>query len=139
MRSRMKPGGNRIEWKKIAMGIGVSLVGTLTMVGLFALLMERETIPVKWMNYLAAFSLLVGSFFGAMTIGKGRGNSLEMIAVGAGWIVVLLGINAVLFDCRLSGMIPTVLIIMGGIGASMLMSFGRRDTRRKGRRKYPHR
>lgn len=76
---------------------------------------------------------------GAMTIGKGRGNSLEMIAVGAGWIVVLLGINAVLFDCRLSGMIPTVLIIMGGIGASMLMSFGRRDTRRKGRRKYPHR
>ena len=139
MRSRMKSGGNRIEWKKIAMGIGVSLVGTLTMVGLFALLMERETIPVKWMNYLAAFSLLVGSFFGAMTIGKGRGNSLEMIAVGAGWIVVLLGINAVLFDCRLSGMIPTVLIIMGGIGASMLMSFGRRDTRRKGRRKYPHR
>lgn len=139
MRSRMKSGGNRIEWKKIAMGIGVSLVGTLTMVGLFALLMERETIPVKWMNYLAAFSLLVGSFLGAMTIGKGRGNSLEMIAVGAGWIVVLLGINAVLFDCRLSGMIPTVLIIMGGIGASMLMSFGRRDTRRKGRRKYPHR
>ena len=139
MRSRMKSGGNRIEWKKIAMGIGVSLVGTLTMVGLFALLMERETIPVKWMNYLAAFSLLVGSFFGAMTIGKGRGNSLEMIAVGAGWIVVLLGINTVLFDCRLSGMIPTVLIIMGGIGASMLMSFGRRDTRREGRRKYPHR
>jgi len=139
MRSRMKSGGNRIEWKKIAMGIGVSLVGTLTMVGLFAILMERETIPVKWMNYLAAFSLLVGSFLGAMTIGKGRGNSLEMIAVGAGWIVVLLGINAVLFDCRLSGMIPTVLIIMGGIGASMLMSFGRRDTRRRGRRKYPHR
>ena len=139
MRSRMKSGGNRIEWKKIAMGIGVSLVGTLTMVGLFALLMERETIPVKWMNYLAAFSLLVGSFLGAMTIGKGRGNSLEMIAVGAGWIVVLLGINTVLFDCRLSGMIQTVLIIMGGIGASMLLSSGRRDARRKGRRKYSHR
>ena len=137
-RVAMKNIAERPDWKRIGLGTGVGVVGVISITGLGAWLMERELIGLEWVDYLAALALLASSFAGAKMTGAGRGRWLNPVLAGAGLWVVLAMIHLGCYEGMLAGAGPVALVILGGVGAAVLLGGGNR-IRKSGRRKYRNR
>lgn len=138
----MKKNGNfsigEVNWKRILLGSGGSFVMTLVLVGAFAGLMNQETLGVEWMNYAAVVILVTSGFLGAAAVTAG-GSILETVLAAVLYWVVLLGINALLYQCVLSGIWVTLLAIIGGWGSAILVLGLRSRRPGRRRRKYKNR
>ena len=122
-------------WKRMILGVGVSVVCVLTMTAAGAALMDREMVSMEWMNYLAALALVVSSLIGGITAAADERRWMGPLAAGAGLWLFLLAVNALGYDGDLSGALPTALAIAGGSGAAILLSGGGKS-RPKHRRRY---
>lgn len=127
-----------LDWKRIGLSLGISVITLLAMTGLAAWLMNGELVARAWGRYLAALILVSSSLIGALTARIKDNPWIGPAAVGAGLWLILLGINAICYGGDLSGALPTALAILGGCGAGVLLG---RGTRRRSypRRKYRHR
>ena len=123
------------DWKRIALGAGVSLGSTLGMSALFAWMMLREAVAYEWMNYLAVLTLLLSSFAGAVAARDGLEYGMGAPAAGLLYWIMLLGINGICFAGSLSGAGACALAILGGSGAAWLLA-GRSGGKRRRRRSY---
>lgn len=127
-----------LDWKRIGLSLGISVITLLAMTGLAAWLMNGELVARAWGNYLAALILVLSSLIGALTARIKDNPWIGPAAVGAGLWLILLGINAICYGGDLSGALPTALAILGGCGAGALLGGGNRR-RSYPRRKYRHR
>lgn len=127
-----------LDWRRLGLSLGISVLGMLALTALCAWLMDRETVSRDWENYLAALILLLSGFAGALTARSREDRWKGPLVVAGGFWLVLLTINALLFGGDLSGAGATALAILGGSGAGMLLGGG--GKRRSGsRRKYRRR
>lgn len=124
-----------VRWKRIALGSGISFLVTLTLVAVFAGLMDREMMGLEWMGYSAVAILILSGFTGTAAVMAG-GSLLETGLAACLYWVLLLGVNAVLYECVLSGMWVTLLAIAGGWGSAVLLLGLRNRRPRSRRRKY---
>ena len=124
-----------IRWKRVLFGTAVSTLATMTLAAGFAWLMDREILGVQWMGY-AAFAVLLFSTFLGTAVTSEDGGLLEPGLASVLYWVVLVGINAVMYECALSGVLPTLAAIAGGWGSAMLLLNFRRLRRPRRRRKY---
>lgn len=131
----MKNGTGKIlrqpEWKRIGLGVGVGIVGLLTMTGLGAWLLEQEIVGLEWINYLAAVILGLSSFAGAKTAGAAPETWLNVLFAGIGMWLLLALIHFLGFGGQLKGMGATALAVLGGGGAAVLLRRGGRRNRRR--------
>lgn len=123
----------RLDWRCVGLGTGVSTLVLLALTGGVAALMERGVLGLEWMNYAAAAILLVSSFLGAGFALGGRGGWVDAASAEVGFLLVLLILNALLFDGALSGFWVTVLMTAGG-GAGAVLLLNR--PRKSGRARY---
>ncbi len=127
-----------VRWKNIFTGAGISFVITMALTGAFAGLVSSQMLEENVMQYAALGIVMLSSFLGAGIAG-GRGKVVNQFAVGIMYWIILLAINATLFDANLSGLWPTLAAILGGCGAALLVLHrGNRAPKRK-RHKYHNR
>lgn len=119
------------------MGIGIGMLTLLTLTALFAWLIGQEIIMLDWMNYLAALILIAASFIGGMIGKSGTDRGTGALIAGAVIWLLLLGVNAAVYDCNAGGAPETALIILGGSGTAVLTGNkrSRRGIRRHGNRR----
>ena len=48
-----------LDWRRLGLSLGISVLGMLALTALCAWLMDRETVSRDWENYLAALILLL--------------------------------------------------------------------------------
>lgn len=138
MKMEMKYEWMAIQWKKVCFGGCVSIVVTMALTGAFAGLVSGYVMEEMWLAYAALGIVMLSSFLGAGVAG-GRGQILNQFAVGFMYWVMLLAINAILFEGNLSGLMPTLIAIMGGCAAaSLVLCKGSRTSKHK-KRRYRHR
>jgi hypothetical protein len=121
------------------LGIGVSTLVLVALTGGVAALMERGVLGLEWMNYAAAAILLLSAFLGAGFALGGRGGWADAASAEAGFLLVLLILNALLFEGALSGFWVTVLMTAGGGTGAVLLLNRPRKTGRTRYRKRVHR
>lgn len=125
----------QLEWKRIGLGTGVGLLWILTMAALSAWAVGGEWIGEGWMDELSALTLILAGMLGGMVGKGGQDHGLGALVTGALVWLILLMLNAVLFDGGLSGAPAAAVAIVGGSGAAMLLRapghspFGRRKYR----------
>lgn len=128
----------RIYWKQTLSGAVVGIAVLLALTGCAAGLISMEVISIDLLNYIAAVVLVVSGFAGGM-VAAGRGTVMNGILMVLLMWVFLLAVNAVMFDCSISGAWAGLAAVMGGAGCSVLLGIvpGRRKSSR--RRKYRRR
>ena len=127
-----------LEWKRIGLGTGTGTVALLAMTGVGAWLLERELVGLEWADYLAAVILLASSFMGAKMTGVSMERWIGPVLTGLGLWLVLALIHILGFGGALEGAGATVLPILGGTGAAVLLTGGGKR-RRKTARRYRNR
>lgn len=120
MNKDMKYEWMTIQWKKVLFGVCVSVVVTMVLTGVFAGLVSGQFMEEHLLSYVALGIIMLSSFLGAGIAG-GRGQVINQLAIGVLYWVVLLGINAMMFDGNLSGMVPTLIAIFGGCAVALLV------------------
>lgn len=129
----------RLSWRALLPGTGAGVVALLGMTAVFAWMISREVFPVEWMKYSAVVILLVSGFLAGLTA-KGRGGTVvDCLGAGGCLWLVLLTVNAAGYGCGFSGIGVVLLTVLGGAGACLLLTQGRRPRRKKRRVKYAYR
>lgn len=127
------------DWKRLGLGIGISVLSMLTMTAAAAGAINRELIGVEWINYLAALILLASSFVGVMSLG-GSKSWLNSLLVGTGLWLILMMINILAYECNLQGAWAVGLAIAGGGGAGALLKRPQKPRKNRysgsGKRRY---
>ncbi len=127
-----------LQWKPICFGVCVSIIATMVLTGAFAGLVSKQLLEENSLSYIALGIVMVSSFTGAGIAGKG-GGGVNQLAVSMLYWVVLLAINAVLYDGNLKGMLPTLAAIIGGGGAAIIILRKGSNYTKHRYRKYRHR
>lgn len=138
MKKNMKCEWMSIRWKNVFTGLGISAVITIALTGAFAGLVSGQVMEECNLVYAALGIVMLSSFLGAGAAG-GRGQAADQFAVGLLYWMVLLTINAILFDGELDGLWPTLVAIIGGCGAALLVLHSGSHTHKHRRRKYRNR
>lgn len=131
---RTETRGYSPDWKRIGFGAGTGILVLLAVTGATAALLSREILDMGWMGYGAAMALVASAFAGAMAAGKPMDSALAVL----GEWVVLLALNAILFDGKMEGIGVVLLALGGGCGAALLLK-QRGKTRKKYRRRRKNR
>lgn len=120
------------QWRRVGLGAGAGMLAVLAAAGGLAALMEREVMPLEWMNYGAVIILVAASFLGAALAGEWV-NAL--CAGGVIWLCLLV-INAIVFEGAMAGAGPVLLAVMAGCGAAILLGLRGQGRHNARRRKY---
>ena len=123
------------DWKRIGIGAGIGLVVMLMLTALGALLFSGEILDWSWANYIAAVILLLSSFAGALAA-RGRGGVLDVLLCAMCYWLVLLLVHGAVYAGAISGGTETLLTVLGGSGASLLLHGSKGKKRSFRRRKY---
>lgn len=124
------------DWRRAAVGTGVSVLFLLGLTAGCAGLMAYQVLDLGWANLAAALILVISALMGALWVFGGGGGVPGVAVTGGAFLLVLLAINAGAFRGDLSGGFVTVLAVAGGCGAGMLIArkpAGRKRSRRKRR------
>lgn len=138
MKKNMKCEWMDVRWKNVFVGVGISAVVTMVLTGAFAGLVSGLVMEESNLVYAALGIVMLSSFLGAGVAG-GRGQVVDQIAVGIMYWIVLLAINALLFDGNLSGLWPTFAAIVGGCGTALLVLHRGNQSSKRKRRRYRNR
>lgn len=106
-------------------GIGTGLSAALTVLGalIVAWLVEQESITKEGIGYGAMVILLVSSVAGAWTAAALVKHRLLLACMITGglYLLCLLGISVMCFGSQFQGIVPTVLLIVGGSSAAAMI------------------
>ena len=115
----------RIRWRAAGLGTaGAVLVLVIGCAG-GAGLMANGVVGLEAVRYMAAGILVGAVLLGALASILGGGGWPEALLVGAGMLVVLVGLNAVLCGGKMEGLPATLLAVSGGCGGAMLLMIGK--------------
>lgn len=128
----------QFNWKQTLTGTAVGIIVLLALTGGAAGLISAEVISIELLNYAAAAVLVVSGFAGGV-VAAGRGAVMNGILTVLLIWVFLFAVNAVMFDCSISGAWAALAAVMGGAGCSILLGMAhvhkRGSRRRKSRRR----
>ena len=120
----------------IGLGVGISLGMTVAGAAVLALLMDREMMKTEALGYGIMIVLLLGAFVGAMVSAGVIKHRRLMVCLlqGVLYFVGLALINGLLFGGELVGVIPTVILLLGGSGTAALVGLREQGSGRRRRR-----
>lgn len=122
----------------VAAGATVSLCISVGGALIVAWMVGAEMMGAEGVGYAAMVILLVSSLLGpwlAATLIKHQRLMICMVT-GCVFLVVLVGVNVLFFGGQFQGLLPSVLLILGGSVASALIGTGRGVNRTSVRRKH---
>lgn len=126
----------QLQWKRMGFAVAVSVLATIVLTALFAALVNAGMVQEDTLVYIAPGIVICASLLGSASAG-GRGGLAQNLLVGGLYWVMLLGINALMYDGQLHGILPTLALICGGsIAGWLLMGMPRRSTRYRSRRRH---
>ena len=131
----MKEWKYRGNWRSALLGTGVAMVTVVTVTAVAAGMMAKGIVGMEWMGYWAAGILVVSGLLGGLTAQLGGGTAMDAVLAGAGELVVLMGLNGLLWGGQMEGVAVTALALTGGSGAAVLLRLGRGNTRKRRRRR----
>ena len=126
----------RSNGTEIAIGAGIgaggSMLATLVLTAMAANLMNRETVGEQSLDALTAGILVLSGAVGALIAWGVTGHHRLPVCTlsGAVYYLVLLGVNALLFDGAYHAVAVTAVAILGGCGAVALLGL------KEGRKRY---
>lgn len=135
MRTGKVMGRKNLDGTRAVRGIAVSLAVTIALAMADAALVNVALIGESWMDEMAALILLLSAFAGAMAVSGGGERSLALVT-GLGYWAVLMGLQLLLFPVSVTGMGAMGLVILGGVGAALLLKPKGRPGYRGRRRPY---
>lgn len=121
----------------IGIGAGIGLLVTLIGTGILAWLLGEERIAVQGTGYgvmvILVLSSLLGPWIAAALVKHQR--LVVCLATGGVYLLVLTGMNILWFGGQFQGILPTVLLILGGSTGAALVGNGRQGNRTSARHK----
>ena len=139
MKKRIKPmAGERGLLQAAGRGTGLALGLCLVLTALFAGAISREWVPESAMGYGAAGILLLSAGAGAYAAGRwypAKGAAASCLG-GLGYFLVLLLLGALFFGGRFHGILVSALLILGAVGAAVLLSARRGKGRKRKYKRY---
>ena len=121
----------------IAIGLLLSAVITVVGAAVFAYLLASEKMGLSAVGLAAVLLQCVASFAAALlAAGLTKGNRLPVcLAVGGGYLIVLLGCTALLFGGQYQGVGASALAVLIGSGVAGIMGLkGKKDFHLKKRK-----
>ena len=131
----MKEGRRPIEWRAAVLGAAAGMMMVVTLCAIGAGLMVNGTVGLDSMSWWAAGILLASGMVCALASRLGGGGEVEGAMAAGGELVVLLALNGVLCGWKMEGVAVTLLALVGGCGAAMLLTVNRRGRRKSRRRR----
>ena len=125
----------KVNWRAALLGVAGAMVAVVVLTAGAAGLMVKGTVDVEMMGYFAAGILVLSGLVGGFAAMTGGGGEADALIAAAGELVVLLGLNGVLNGGKMEGIAVTVLAVMGGCGAALLLRMNRRGRSRRRRRR----
>ncbi len=116
-----------INWKMLLVGMGTAILTSSILCAGAAQLLSAGVVGEAWINYVASAVLVGASFLGGMI----AGGPWEAFGSGLGLWVLLIGVNMVCYDFEMRGGGETLLAILGGSGAAMLLRFKGHSARKR--------
>ncbi len=119
----------------IGAGVGVSVILSLGMAAILAMLIGKESLAPQSMGYGVLVILMVSSLLGAFVaciMVKGK-RMLVSLATAAGYLLALLCITALFFGGQYHGVGVTALVVIGGGMVSALAGAGKPSSGKKKR------
>ena len=128
-------------WAGLAAGVTVSVVVTLLMTALTALLLDRERVAWETVGYWILSGIMLSAFLGAVTACRRiRRQKLMITAMsGLAYFAVLLSITALFFGGQYEAVGVTALLVAGGSGCAALLEMGRGTGTVRGKRRKRYR
>lgn len=131
----MKDGRRPIEWRAAVLGGAAGMMTVVTVTAVGAGMMAKGTAGLDTMRWWAAGILLLSGMVCALAARLGGGGEAEGAAAAGGVLVVLTVLNGVLCGWKMEGAGVTVLALVGGCGAAILLGMNRNRGRRRRRRR----
>lgn len=94
-------------------GVVICVLATLCLTAITALLMSYEVIDADRLPYAAMVILSISAFVGSWSAKRRNAKLLVSVACITGYSIVLLLINALIYDGAYSGIGATLLLIWG--------------------------
>lgn len=124
----------------MAIGVGISVAAMLAGIAISAGLIISDRMPVSAQGYCVMVIAVVSSFLGAVAVlRKAEGKKLIISTLFAAvYVLVLLGISALLFEGQYQGIGVTALLILCGatVGAFLGTKDKKRGISRKSKMKH---
>lgn len=122
----------------LLMGVGTSLLVTLSISAWIANLVLNEKLAEVWIGYGATATILVSSWIGALISAATIKRRWAMICGvnGVIYFLALLSITALFFGGQYEGMGVTLLLVLCGTGVAVLMGAKRGVGQGRKKRKY---
>lgn len=114
-----------MEIKRILLASGMGLLLILAGTGAFAWLILQRVIDITHLDLMAAAVLIFGSGGTALLSGAGEGSGKRTLLSEGVLVLLLLGLNLVLFDGSLTGVLPCVVLMGGTAGGICLLRMGK--------------
>lgn len=128
-----------VRWQSVALGCGVGMVTAVCACAGAAGLMVKGAVGLQTMSLWAAGITVGAGLLGSLAAMLGGGGPLEGVLAALGELVVLFGLNAVLYDGEMEGVAVTALALAGGCGAAVLLRMGRGSGPKHRRRRRKNR
>ena len=121
-----------------AIGLGAVVYGLITILGavVTAILITGENIGEQNAVYGAAFSLMIGSFAGALIASWIAGEKRMIVSISSGtvFLALLLCVTALFFEGMYENIWLTALLVMGCSAAAGLVGLRKKSTSFRGRK-----
>ena len=132
----MKDGRRPLQWRAAALGCAAGCMTVVTVCAIGAGLMSKGVVGLAWLDYWSVGILIASGMICTLVAMLGGGGEVEGAIAAGGELVVLLALNVLLCGGKMEGAGVTVLALVGGCGAAMLLRINRgRHRRSKHRRR----
>lgn len=127
-----------VSWRAVLLALGIGIVTMVSTCAGAAGLMAAEVAGTESIGLFAAGILVLSGLSGGLAVLLDGGGAVDAVLVAAGELVVLLGVNLALNGGQMERVGVTMLALLGGSGAALLLRLGKGSggsRRRRSRRK----
>ena len=131
MVTNQKPSGRAASMPMgLLIGLTVSMGITVLLTAICAKLVDMQQIDVKNIGYCAMVILMIAPFCGAKTAQKRIKHQNLMVAAMSGglYFLTLIGITILFFGGQFEAVGVTLLLIVGGVGLTLLTGGGKNNS-----------
>lgn len=107
----------------IGIGVGTSLLASVTAVAVLAALVNAEKLNIGSITVVTALVHLISSFLGGWlaTLLTKQKRLVTALSTAAGYLLVMIGMTALIFDGQYQGIGLALLMVFIGSGAVILL------------------
>ena len=127
------------DWRRILYAAVVAVMVMLGLISGFAWMLGAEILDMEWMSLCAAAVILTGGFVGGAVAGGGDRTVLNSTLTGLCLWLMMFCINGAVFGFDIRGPLQCLLLIAGGVGASLLVRNRYSGSYKRRRKKRPRR